>query len=280
MPFIDMTREGNSVFFQETLAVTSPELTQSYANAAPFPHIVIDDFMPIDILREVAATFPEKNIEVNFSRSVERGKVSFNPDKLQSSLHRSLFYSFNSRPFIELIEQLTGIDGLLPDPYFLGGGYHQTSNRGHLSVHADFNLHQKLRLKRRVNVLIYLNENWKSEYGGALELWERDMSQKVQSIEPIMNRCVIFNTDDTSYHGHPEPLNTPVSVSRRSIALYYYTASEAVFSEFSNRTTLFKPRKGTADKLSFSVRLLYILNDLLPPFLMRFLLTIVRKNGS
>lgn len=277
MPFIDLKREGNAVFFGDLSSSVTPELIEAYASASPFPHLVVDDFMPVDVLREVVKNFPEEDAEVEFSRSVERGKVSFNPDRLQSALHRSLFYSFNSRPFIELVEHLTGIDGLLPDPYFLGGGYHQTSDGGHLSIHADFNLHRKLRLKRRVNVLIYLNEDWSKEYGGALELWERDMSSKAHAIEPIMNRCVIFNTDDDSYHGHPEPLNTGSSIFRRSIALYYYTASQAIFTEHTSRTTLFKARGGTADKLSFSVKSLYILNDVLPPFLMRFLLAVIRK---
>jgi len=64
--------------------------------------------------------------------------------------------------------QLTGIDALVPDPHFEGGGLHQIEPGGHLKVHADFNRHPRTGLARRLNALIYLNRDWKPEYGGAL----------------------------------------------------------------------------------------------------------------
>ncbi len=280
MSFLEMIREEGCVYFPSHLRSVTDEMASQYARATPFPHAVIDDFLPVEILNEVAERFPSQDTESDFNRSVERGKASFNPDRLSSGLHRSLFYSFNSRPFLEFLEQLSGINGLIPDPYFLGGGYHRTSTGGHLSVHADFNLHEKLRLRRRINVLIYLNKDWNEQFGGNLELWETDMSARVRSIEPLFNRCVIFNTDDTSYHGHPDPLATPRNVARRSIALYYYTASDAVFSEFTSRTTKFRERAGTGDRLGFKVRLLYFLNDLMPPVIMRGLLRLIRGHSK
>ena len=54
---------------------------------------------------------------------------------------------------LEFLETLTGIDGLVPDPYFAGGGLHQIVRGGFLKVHADFNWHPKLRLDRRLNML-------------------------------------------------------------------------------------------------------------------------------
>ena len=124
------------------------------------------------------------------------------------ALHRQLFHFFNSRPMLEFLEGLTTIQGLLPDPYFVGGGYHETGRGGKLGIHADFRVNEQLHLDRRVNVIIYLNESW-PEWGGHLELWDRDMTVKCKEIAPVFNRCVVFNTDATSYHGHPEPLQHP-----------------------------------------------------------------------
>ena len=100
-----------------------------------------------------------------------------------------------------------------------------------------------------MNVIIYLNNDWPDDYGGHLELWSRDMKAKVRSVAPIMNRCVIFNTDADSYHGHPDPLTSPSGVFRRSIALYYYTASKAVYEEVPSRSTMYAARPGEAPEI-------------------------------
>ncbi len=94
---------------------------------------------------------------------------------------------------------------------------------GFLKVHADFNWHPKLKLDRRLNVLIYLNRDWKDEYGGALELWDRSMTGPEKSVLPVFNRTVVFSTTDFSYHGHPHPLACPEATTRKSVSLYYYS---------------------------------------------------------
>src|SRR5206468_2179145 len=98
----------------------------------------------------------------------------------------------------------TGIPGLMPDPYFEGGGLHETKRGGHLGIHADFNIHSQLKVERRLNLLIYLNENWDKTFGGELELWNKDMKECAVRVAPIFGRAVIFNTDLDSFHGHPE----------------------------------------------------------------------------
>ena len=125
---------------------------------------------------------------------------------------------------LRFLEGITNMQGLLPDPYFAGGGFHEISSGGLLGIHADFRVNEGLQLIRRVNVLIYLNKNWQDAYGGKLELWDKSMQNKVKEVAPLFNRCVIFNTDADSFHGHPEPLTTPPDITRKSIALYYYTA--------------------------------------------------------
>ena len=163
------------------------------------------------------------------------------------------------------------------DPYFLGGGFHETLRGGCLGIHADFNIHQKMKLRRRVNVLVYLNEDWDPTYGGDLELWTRDMKQKAKSVSPLFNRCVIFNTDDDSWHGHPDALACPEGKSRKSLALYYYTASDAIFSERKLNTTNFQARSGTGDQNDWAMHTKYFVRDLIPPVLLRGLLKAKRS---
>ena len=245
------------------------ELSQAYASAVPFPHIVIDDFLPAPILEACLATFPNPTSEtVTYDRDQERFKRQFNPDYLEPRT-RSLFYSFNSFPFIQVMENITGIRGLIPDPFFLGAGFHEIGQGGHLSVHADFNHHKPMNLERRINVLIYLNKDWEDAYGGQLELWDEKMITKVKSITPKFNRCVIFNTTSKSYHGNPEKVRHPRGVSRKSIALYYYTSTWRAGNR--EHTTQFKARPGAGDRVDWQVKARELAFDLTPPILVRTL---------
>jgi hypothetical protein len=181
---------------------------------------------------------------------------------------------------LKFVEAVTGISGLLPDPEYNGGGYHETKTGGHLSVHADFNLNQRLRILRRVNVLIYLNKDWKDEYGGNLELWSKDMKARVKSVKPIFNRCVIFGTGADIFHGHPDPLSTPDGKSRRSIALYYYTASDAIVDEHRYHSTIFQVRPNSTDKAERKHFFRDLLNDLTPPLAKRAFRKIARREKT
>jgi hypothetical protein len=244
------------------------ELSETYNSARPFPHIVIDDFLPREILDLCLEKFPS-NLSADdeyFEREQERYKAQFNPDALVDPLRR-LFYSFNSKPFIRVLENITGIKGLIPDPYFLGAGFHEIGQGGHLSVHVDFNHHKPMNLERRINLLIYLNKDWEKEYGGQLELWNIDMSKCEQSVVPIFNRCVIFSTSSGSYHGNPHAVAHPDGVTRKSIALYYYTSTWSDAKR--DQTTQFKVRPGTADRVDTTVRNRELVTDLLPPILLR-----------
>ena len=221
-------------------------LSADYCFAEPFPHIVLDNFFPDDLVGELARHFPK---EVNQGdRTFDMGYAGLHKRQVApidcDDFCRRAFDFFNSRPFLEFLEGLSSIDALLPDPYFVGGGFHETTAGGKLGIHADFRINDKLHVNRRMNVIVYLNPEWKDEYNGFLELWRRDMSEKVKSVAPVWNRCVIFNTDADSYHGHPDPLTTPDDIARRSLALYYYTASKAVYDETPNLSTMYAARPG------------------------------------
>jgi len=244
-------------------------LSHQYQSASPFPHIVIDDFLDGEVLRGVLADFPSSEQKEFFDRDQERLKFQFQPQEVSSGLVRSLFAELNSQAFLGFLEELTGISGLISDPYFEGGGLHETKRGGHLGIHADFNVHDRLRLERRLNLLIYLNEDWSDDYGGELELWDQAMKECVVRVKPVFGRAVIFNTALDSFHGHPNPLNCPPNRSRRSIATYYYTAVEDGLSALPKRTTNFQARPGSSDKKDWQIRRYHFVNDWVPPKLQR-----------
>jgi len=217
---------------------------EAYVNASPFPHIVIDNFLPEALIEGLHARFPKEATghEVHYEKGYKGlHKRQINPNACEAYI-REAFAFFNSAPMITFFEQLTGIDGLIPDPYFTGGGFHETSTGGLLGVHADFRINKKLHVERRINAIIYLNKDWQDAYGGNLELWDKHMQRCEKKVSPIFNRCVIFNTDHDSNHGHPEPLASPEHISRKSIALYYFTASMKVYDEYAEHRTHYKPR--------------------------------------
>jgi hypothetical protein len=150
----------------------------------------------------------------------------------------------------------------------MGGGFHEITRGGRLGVHADFRINDQLHLQRRLNMLIYLNPDWQDEWKGQLELWSRDMAQCVRRVTPMLNRCVVFNTDADTWHGHPDPLLTPDGVTRKSIALYYYTASKAVYAETPKRSTMYvaRPTDSAEDRAAARrFRTEEYLKDWLPP---------------
>jgi hypothetical protein len=219
-------------------------LAEGYAQAQPFPHAVIDNIFPTAFTQLLLDHFPQdprahdKVYEKGYGGTHKRQISPYDCDETL----RAAFALFNSAPMLQFIEALTGMKGLLPDPYFAGGGLHETSAGGLLGIHADFQVNEGLQLYRRVNMLVYLNHDWLPEYGGNLELWDRQMQARQQQVAPLFNRCVIFNTDADSFHGHPDPLTTPEGVTRRSIALYYYQALPIPNEQGDSRHTLYVAR--------------------------------------
>lgn len=229
----------------DRLQRAAADLGAQYRSASPFPHVVIDDFLPPELLRPVLEEFPDPAALkwMKFDAPRER-KLAFSQVERLSHAPRDLLYFLNSAPVLNFLETLTGIPGLISDPHYNGGGLHQIERGGKLGVHADFNKLESLRLDRRLNLLIYLNEDWQEEYGGKLELWSRDMARCEKDVLPIFNRCVIFSTTSDSYHGHPMPLTCPEGRTRKSIATYYYTNGRPEEEVRDDHTTLFVDRPG------------------------------------
>lgn len=239
---------------------------KQYRENQPFPHIGIDGFFDDGLIRSLVAEYPGE-FDASWNRTFldsgtyEEQKLGLDrledfPPPIQHFVN-----ALNSRVFVEFLERLTGIDGLIPDPHLVGGGLHMIPRGGRLAIHADFNVHKRLRLDRRLNLLLYLNHDWKPEWGGALELWDKDVRKKVKEYLPIANRVVVFTTTDTAYHGHPDPLTSPKGRYRRSIALYYYTNGRPEEEKSESHTTIFKMRPNEVRRRKF----LDVVKPFVPP---------------
>ena len=218
-----------SVFAHEHWASQLPALAPRYQGAQPFPNIQLQDFLEAEALARAIREFPAPADPawIHYKHYNENKVGMTRLDLFPPSL-RHIVEELNSPAFVKWLSQLTGIEGLIADPALDGGGMHQSARGGFLNVHADFTVHHHHPdWRRRVNLIVYLNPEWKEEWGGAIELWDEGMKRCVSKMLPLANRALIFNTGETSYHGFPDALRCPEDVTRKSIALYYYTVETA-----------------------------------------------------
>ncbi|HEV7138199.1 MAG TPA: 2OG-Fe(II) oxygenase [Steroidobacteraceae bacterium] len=242
----------------------------AYSTAKPYPHVVFDNFFDPALVDQVLAEFPkpsdipwqkfDNDREIKLATAKE---ASFGPAT------RLLFYHLNSASFLDFLSRVTGIANLIPDPGFEGGGLHQIVRGGKLGVHSDFNKHGQYNLDRRLNLLLYLNKDWKEEYGGNLELWDRNMTRCEARVAPLFNRVMIFGTTDFTYHGHPEPLQCPQNMTRKSMALYYFSNGRPPEEISGEHSTIFRERREGEFKLTARQRVAAVARDFLPPILVR-----------
>ncbi len=228
----------------------SSDLSESYQSSQPYAYIVIDEFRNPHVLEEAVETCPSVD-DLDFYKydnPLEKKLAFDQASKLPNSISNVL-YAFNSPAFLNFLEKLTGIDHLIPDPYLRGGGIHMIEKGGKLDVHVDFNWHHKLKLHRRLNVLLYLNKDWKEEYNGDFQIWKghKDGDKHIlesleQRVYPEFNRLAVFSTSEKSYHGFPDRLNCPEGQVRKSLAWYYYTSErdDGFETEEAHSTTFIK----------------------------------------
>lgn len=218
-----------------------------YSQNSPFPNISIENFFDEDLLDEILVNFPDLKSKADYNfQNLNENKLATKGEYKLSASAREFVRFLNSQVFLEFLSNLTGIKNLIPDPTLVGGGYHELKPNGFLKIHSDFNKHPDTKLDRRINVLVYLNKDWKTEFGGQFELWNETMTECIRKIEPNFNTMAIFSTTSKSFHGNPEVIRCEEGNSRKSIAMYYYTngrPQHEVEEFLEDHSTIFKARE-------------------------------------
>jgi len=205
-----------------------PELARQYRENKPCPHILLRDFVDREAAIAMAKEFPRPASDAwTQYKHANENKLGMPKRELFPPTLGAVTDELNSPEFTAWVSTLTGIPNLMADPMLEGGGLHQSGPGGYLNVHTDFSMHHfHTNWHRRVNLILYLNSEWKEEWGGAIELWEQKMVRCGAKYSPLLNHALIFTTDERSLHGFPDPLTCPAGQSRKSLALYYYTVGE------------------------------------------------------
>jgi hypothetical protein len=205
-----------------------PSLAAAFQRRDPFRHAVIDDFFDADTAARLLAQFPpfdrgnarNEDGDIGNKSTVERIREL-------GPVYAALDDLMQSPAFLERMSQLTGIAGLRYDPWYFGGGTHENRNGQDLDAHVDFNRHPVEPWHRRLNLIVYLNPDWQDDWGGLLELHSdpRSPEDRITRIAPLFNRGVVFETTEWSWHGFERIAVPPArsDITRRSIALYFYT---------------------------------------------------------
>jgi Rps23 Pro-64 3,4-dihydroxylase Tpa1-like proline 4-hydroxylase len=219
----------------------SKHLKTSYSKGYPFPHIVIDNFLPDHISSKILDELQKNETwfydRMTWTHDYQVNKFFIPSQDFPESLdimkdklpHTSLILDYlNSQEMLDFLSELTGIPNLISDPAFHGGGVHKINTGGKLAVHLDYNIHPVTKKYRKLNLLLYLNPNWKSEWGGNLEFWSHNSlknkpEEKIVTVDNIFNRAVLFDTTHNSWHGFATPMTCPEGVYRKSLAVYYLT---------------------------------------------------------
>ncbi len=224
------------------------EFRASFRNARPFPHVVLDDFLAPDLARRLVDEFPAYDEQRFRNEWEELGKAWHENVPALGPSFAALDAGLRSQEFLDLLSRISGIPDLLFDPDYFGGGTHENLHGMELDPHIDFNMHPKSRLHRRLNLLLYLNDEWDDAWGGALELhtnpWLHPSENAITTVSPRLNRCVVFETSDHSWHGFRR-IVLPESErgrSRRSFAMYLYTRERPKLQMIPHDITIYTDR--------------------------------------
>ena len=223
---------------------------RNFNESEPFNHIVIDNFFEDDVVEKLVDEFPDYESDQwhVYDNALEHKKTCNEWNKFSKHTY-SVMNHLNSNEFLSKMSLLTN-EKLFSDPGLHGGGWHIHGRGGKLNVHLDYDIHPKMQLQRKLNLIVYMTKDWNPEWGGGLEFWSHDdvtngPKECVTKIENVFNRAVLFDTTQNSWHGLPEPLNCPENTYRRSLAVYYlHTPSQIVDGR---ERALFAPHKEQKD---------------------------------
>lgn len=196
------------------------KLQEEYLNAKPYEHVVVENFFDIDYCKELVTNFPEIDDKWFLYKNPIEYKYALT-DFNNYPIYKNLYKLLQSEQCLDLIKKITGIENLENDHTLHGAGLHYHPKNGKLDMHLDYSIHPLLKKERRVNLIIYLNENWKPEWNGDIQLWDKDFTKCEKKLYPTFNTAIIFKTNDVSYHGLPVPIDCPINTGRKSVAIYY-----------------------------------------------------------
>ncbi|MEO1050650.1 MAG: 2OG-Fe(II) oxygenase [Bacteroidota bacterium] len=221
------------------------ELNQKWNNQKPFRYLVIDDFLLEEKAEALHDAYPKVEDAAWENTTYINQKNKFVKTNFEDApVLAEIFDELNGQSFRDILSGITSIDGILADENLFGAGLHQSINGAFLDVHVDFNIHPETNYHRRMNLLIYMNKDWKESYNGYLELWDMSEKKQIENVSPKFNRAVIFETNEISYHGHPKKLNTPKGVTRKSISVYYYTETRPKNEIADSHNTIYANTQG------------------------------------
>jgi Rps23 Pro-64 3,4-dihydroxylase Tpa1-like proline 4-hydroxylase len=234
------------------------ELSKSFLSAKPFNHVVIDNFFVDEVARNIFDDMPgyEDNNDAKYDSVIEKKRTIQNWIKFPKNVYKAASYLVNQE-FTGYLRQVTQQQELIADFGLHGGGIHMHQAGDYLNTHLDYDIHPKMEMKRKVNLIVYLNPNWQESWGGNLSLWSHDEENQqpkdcIVSIPPLFNRAVLFDTTQDSWHGVTEGIFSPEGQYRKSLAFYYLIPTDDISNK--RQKALFTPReeqKGDKDILNF-----------------------------
>lgn len=229
------------------------KLHSQFEQARPYKHVIIENFLNPDFADHLYRNFPgmdkmsRKYAGLNENKAEGAGFELFDPafSELRAELNKPEFY--------KALSTITGIPDLYSVEDALGMGVHQGADGSYLDIHIDFNIHYERNIHRRTNLLIFLNKNWQESYGGALELWNENVTKLEKSYLPLFNRCVIFETSEISYHGYGK-ISVPEGETRKSFYAYYYTDLRENAASYHDTVFKARPEEGAVKKIKTDVK--------------------------
>ena len=216
------------------------ELHDAFRKASPFPHIILEGLFAPQLLELISSDFDRLSWSDwrHYDNTNERKRGSL-PNTHFGHATQLYFHTVHSGRFVNFLERISGIEGLITDPQLYTGGLHDIPAGGKFALHTDFNQHSVTKLDNRLVFITYLNKDWRPSYGGELELWSVEQDKCMSVVEPTFGRSILFYQSSKSLHGHPTPVNTPDGRSRRSAAAYFYSNGRSDNESASFHTTLF-----------------------------------------
>jgi hypothetical protein len=246
----------SKIFSEQALSAIENSAKNYQNNSSPFPHISIDNFFRPEVAEYLYKNFPGMDEMPNIFREPMSYKGQLSDIDGKWPIFSEVFRALQSDEFRGYLSVLTGIPGLLPDKLLAGGGLHQSPKSGFLDIHVDANYHPLDKsLHRRVNIIIYINKNWDSRWGGDLQLWTDDGNKPgllKSCISPLYNRAAIFSTTRTSWHG-VSPVTCPDNQSRKSLALYYYTKTRPLEEQYADSSVIWMSKTNVFKRVLYPV---------------------------